>query len=811
MSADNEIIRDYDDRIMPQVEVQTTQQLEFGDLTDGSERQIMPARAQTGEPDPIVQQYHAVEESVDSQPTTPNNHANGDIVRRVRHSGYPKDFTQGLARQHTLKILHKESTIVTDSQIVRRARQSRSNIHKFSSSEIKLIAEPEQTIGGLMRSIAEDLPEVHPPSKRKVVVGAIVAGIVLPFVNRSNSYADGRSNNMPPDSNSAPHNSDTHKVEIKPGDTYWKFAEIIAKETNQPIEKVLKQILADNPEQIRSQGVRDLHIDSFMVLPNESSNLSANTVIPPTYNPKAEKVVVVKHGDTFWGFAVMESKQTGLPVKKEVTQLEALNPEDLPRDLQIGTTVSLDTNIPTTETPKPSHIVHLTEPTHKDPAYKKQLQKTIADISSQITTLPNDIPEPPAVVAYNANVDPQVVQLIPVPNTDPIEIQSAAPATVIPHPIPPSIHNEQPFASTSEAEAPVTATPPQTAQPSRITSKELFIDTAKPGAINIKAAKAAGVEGIFGYVNGRGKGMTEKDIARFHEAGWPIGLFYETTGRDALQGGHAGTQAAKAAISDARRLGVPKYVALIPCVDFEELPVNEPAVNAYMRAFYAELAKAGYGVDAVYGGLETIKTVNKLGNVALNIQAEAWSRGIWSHFTNVKQINGEKINGVHVDYDYVSPGTLGLWYPNQKLTSKQQLFNAIVKYAHGDSEEIISMVEGSSLESNMNNHDIDGAFQIDQAGKPGGPHPNISQADAQNPDIAARLMAPRYKAAVERVNQEYPGLFKSNPQKAAMLAAYYAERPAKIYTLTQGSRIGPLFTNGEKMMEAAGLSVNFGN
>jgi hypothetical protein len=90
------------------------------------------------------------------------------------------------------------------------------------------------------------------------------------------------------------------------------------------------------------------------------------------------------------------------------------------------------------------------------------------------------------------------------------------------------------------------------------------------------------------------------------------------------------------------------------------------------------------------------------------------------------------------------------------------------------------MLMGSSLESNWNTNAVGdngesfGPFQIHIT-----VHPGVSSSQAQDPVFAAKYMLPAYQAGVSKVS---PSLWQSNPAQAAATAAYYAERPAKMYS-----------------------------
>lgn len=91
----------------------------------------------------------------------------------------------------------------------------------------------------------------------------------------------------------------------------------------------------------------------------------------------------------------------------------------------------------------------------------------------------------------------------------------------------------------------------------------------------------------------------------------------------------------------------------------------------------------------------------------------------------------------------------------------------------------LAMFMGAQLESGMNpgavgdNGKSFGIFQIYLVA-----HPQVTAAQAKDPDWAARFMLPAYEAGVNRVD---PALWNSNPAMAAATAAFYAERPKVMY------------------------------
>lgn len=91
-----------------------------------------------------------------------------------------------------------------------------------------------------------------------------------------------------------------------------------------------------------------------------------------------------------------------------------------------------------------------------------------------------------------------------------------------------------------------------------------------------------------------------------------------------------------------------------------------------------------------------------------------------------------------------------------------------------------AMYMGSALESSQNpsavgdNGTSYGAFQIHLPA-----HPGVTASQAQDPTFSARYMLSAYQTGVSKVQ---PSLWSSDPALAAATAAYYAERPAEMYS-----------------------------
>jgi len=137
------------------------------------------------------------------------------------------------------------------------------------------------------------------------------------------------------------------------------------------------------------------------------------------------------------------------------------------------------------------------------------------------------------------------------------------------------------------------------------------------------------------------------------------------------------------------------------------------------------------------------------------------------------------------------------------------LFDAVDRLANGNIRLIASMYFGSYIESTRKNNASDGeAFGVFQIQKPGVVHPDVTVAEARDPVFAANYMYPAYVAGLQRVN---PGLWLTNPSRAAEEAAYNAERPAGLYSTVRGqAQVDNAWNNTVAWMQVRGISTDFG-
>ncbi|GEM_PF-1204472 len=150
------------------------------------------------------------------------------------------------------------------------------------------------------------------------------------------------------------------------------------------------------------------------------------------------------------------------------------------------------------------------------------------------------------------------------------------------------------------------------------------------------------------------------------------------------------------------------------------------------------------------------------------------------------------------------------------------LFNAIKIVTKGEPRLALSHFMTTYLESKWGVRVVAGGaygnYQIQNPGMSPGPNPHITVEQALDPAYAARYMAPRYVAAMRRVD---PKLWSTDPQGAAELVGYGAERPRVIYhtppRIVNGVNVGgqgpqavhTAYVKSIQQMQRMGISISF--
>lgn len=130
------------------------------------------------------------------------------------------------------------------------------------------------------------------------------------------------------------------------------------------------------------------------------------------------------------------------------------------------------------------------------------------------------------------------------------------------------------------------------------------------------ALKAAGFGGVLRYIalGGTGKRITADEYLDHVRAGMWVGLVAEQSTSDAWAGYAAGAANAKAALADARALGIPDSVPIAAAADAHA--ANQTQINGaveYARGFRDVLGLARTGF---YGFQETVTAVRNAGHAS---------------------------------------------------------------------------------------------------------------------------------------------------------------------------------------------------
>lgn len=158
------------------------------------------------------------------------------------------------------------------------------------------------------------------------------------------------------------------------------------------------------------------------------------------------------------------------------------------------------------------------------------------------------------------------------------------------------------------------------------------------------------------------KRLTKAEAQVITDAGMKIVSIFETTA-DRCKGGTAnGIEDGKTALMCALQIGQTLGSAIYFAVDYEALPSDMPAIQAYLNGFALNLQ--GYEVG-VYGSFAVIEAMR----AKHSWQTLAWSHGQKSPLANIYQCdcgpaaNGLPMHGMNVDLDDILGGE-GSWNLN---------------------------------------------------------------------------------------------------------------------------------------------------
>ncbi|GAA4828166.1 hypothetical protein GCM10023310_01120 [Paenibacillus vulneris] len=162
---------------------------------------------------------------------------------------------------------------------------------------------------------------------------------------------------------------------------------------------------------------------------------------------------------------------------------------------------------------------------------------------------------------------------------------------------------------------------------------------------------------------GSWKRLTAVEANNITEAGLWIVSVFERGADNALAGAAQGTEDGRLALQYAKEIGQPEGSVIYAAVDTDVNSSHYAAVEAYLRAFDAQID--GYELG-VYGEYEICKAMRDRGVVSKVWQTRAWSQGrvienynIYQHDLGATGLGFEK-NGMLIDED-LSNGDAGGW------------------------------------------------------------------------------------------------------------------------------------------------------
>lgn len=142
------------------------------------------------------------------------------------------------------------------------------------------------------------------------------------------------------------------------------------------------------------------------------------------------------------------------------------------------------------------------------------------------------------------------------------------------------------------------------------------------------------------------KWLNHAEATQLLNAGFTIGLFFET-GAKRAEGGHAaGVADAKVIAKELAYCVLPADMPVLSAVDYDT--VVGPNITGYFTA----LSEArGVAATGVYGGIKVVDALFEKKLVTYGCQTLAWSGGKWSSHAQTQQFTGSKtLGGADVDY-----------------------------------------------------------------------------------------------------------------------------------------------------------------
>lgn len=182
-----------------------------------------------------------------------------------------------------------------------------------------------------------------------------------------------------------------------------------------------------------------------------------------------------------------------------------------------------------------------------------------------------------------------------------------------------------------------------------------------PTPAQLAALAGKGVTTAMRYLSGgTSKDLTSREAGALHDAGMAIGLVWETTATRATAGSAGGKADARAANTQADRLGYPTDCPIFYAVDFDGA---WPQVAGY----FAGIASVGGRPVGIYGSASIVRAGHAAG-IPWLWQTAAWSHGVIVAEAHLHQRVGSQI-GVPAGCDEnVIQHPFPRWEPIMPLT-----------------------------------------------------------------------------------------------------------------------------------------------
>ena len=154
------------------------------------------------------------------------------------------------------------------------------------------------------------------------------------------------------------------------------------------------------------------------------------------------------------------------------------------------------------------------------------------------------------------------------------------------------------------------------------------------------------------------KALSDVEARDISEAGLYIVSLYERTASRPREGAAAGQAGGRQALAHAKQVGQPEGSAIYAAVDYDAQAADYDQIEAYMRAFDAEID--GYELG-IYGSYAVCKAMYQCGVTQKLMQTYAWSRGqVFPQNSIYQYENDISVNGIGIDR-CESNGDAGGW------------------------------------------------------------------------------------------------------------------------------------------------------